>query len=232
MPAWENISAFCLTVELRTVHFTVALIRPCYKFTSLNLFTLQASLYDRHFTLCSTEVRTRLWSLLKVITHVGNSKTDITSQHLVAETMSSSLGCLPGMAIIWTIISMGYGPSTLGLWPLFHSLSLSLSMGHGTEIQHIASLLPNREHDSSLASAFFTWKTGFCMMQSSLSSNELITEFPLCPPTWQGSHTAFPAWSKTPIVSSVHLVLDRPRGCLWFSDPESHLVNLSSPFNI
>lgn len=40
----------------------------------------------------------------------------------------------------------------------------SLSL-HGTGSGHITSSLPNREHDSPLASAFFTWKAGFCVMQ-------------------------------------------------------------------
>lgn len=89
------------------------------------------------FPLHSAEVKTgRQWGLLKVTTHVGNSKTDKTSQRLGAETMSPFPGCFSGMAIIRVIILMGCGPSTLGLRPLLHTLS-PWDMAQGLDTQHL-----------------------------------------------------------------------------------------------
>jgi hypothetical protein len=56
-------------------------------------------------TLHSTKVETkRTWTLLKVTTYAGNSKTDTRCQYLVAETMPHSPSYLSGMAIMLTII--------------------------------------------------------------------------------------------------------------------------------
>lgn len=155
-----------------------------------------------------------LWSLLKAVTHVGNSKTDINSQSLVAEAVP-----LPQVVSqAWTTILMDCGSSTLRVGPLLCSLPRwDTAQGLDT-----ASFLPDRKHDSSLASAFFTWEAGFCVMQSRLSSDALTAESPQCQPVHLAA-ALFPGWSGNSIGGSIHLVPDGPR---------NHLVNLPSPFNI
>lgn len=165
-----------------------------------------------------------LWSLLKVITHVGNSKTDINSQPLVAETVPPSPGCLPGMGIVWTTVLMGCGSSTLRVGPLLRSLP-PWDMARGL---NTASLLPDRKCDSSLASAFFTWEAGFCVMQSRLSSDALTAESPWCQPVHLAA-APFPGRSETSISGSIHLVFDGPHGCLWLLVPETILSTCPVP---
>lgn len=168
-----------------------------------------------------------LWSLLKVITHVGNKKTGRNGQPLVAETATPSPGCLPGMGIVWTTVLMGCGSSTLRVGPLLHSLS-PWDMARGL---NTASLLPDKKCDSSLASVFFTWEAGFCVMQSRLSSDALTAESPSCQPVHLAA-IPFPGWSENSIGGSIHLVLDELHGCLWLLVPETILSTWTNPFNV
>lgn len=128
------------------------------------------------------------------------------------------------MAIIWTTVLTDCGSSTLRVGPLLRSLPMwDTAQGLNTE-----SFLPYRKHDSSLASAFFTWEAGFCVMQSRLSSDALTAEFPSCQPVHLAA-TLFPGWSETSMDSSIHLVLDGPHGCLWLLAPETILSTCPVP---